>query len=424
MVAPAACAVVVGRGTGSAAYDRAIWAYGASTLIELLAEPLYILASVQLNFKLRVAVETTATVARCLTNLGLLLRPPGEISPESVFAASQLTYSTFFCAFYYAWWRAKGGVTSIRPRWAAPPGRPTRAGHARDRERRALLRLVREFSFQAAWKHILAEGEKFVLAIFQGGHDQGVFSLVANLGSLVVRTVFQPFEEAAFTAFSVKADGEKERGNFSLARSLPSAQVLACATLAALGARASEATFLSEGTFDVRGGLMHLGVAVLLVGAMSACVFVFERHHLAALRRPVVAKRDLLEGMMRLVWLTALAAAAFGPSYSYLVLRVLYGEKWADTDAPRLLAYYAVYVVALAMNGLTEAFVHASASPAQLRRINYWLVAFSVVFVAANVICVRAFGTLGLVLAGCVSMAARTVYSLAFIRAHFRRKRD
>ena len=255
--------MVVGRGTGSAAYDRAIWAYGAATLIELLAEPLYILASVQLNFKLRVAVETTATVARCLTNLGLLLRPPGEISPESVFAASQLTYSTFFCAFYYAWWRAKGGVTSIRPRWAAPPGRPTRAGHARDRERRALLRLVREFSFQAAEKHILAEGEKLVLAIFQPGHDQGVFSLVANLGSLVVRTVFQPFEEAAFTAFSVKADGEKERGNFSLARSLPSAQELACAILAALGARASEATFLSEGTF-VRGALLHLAVAALL----------------------------------------------------------------------------------------------------------------------------------------------------------------
>ena len=257
--------MVVGRGTGSAAYDRAIWAYGAATLMELLAEPLYILASVQLNFKLRVAIETTATVARCLTNLGLLLRPPGAVAPETVFGASQLAFSALWCAGYYVWWwqAAKAGVTSIRPRWAAPPGRPTRAGHARDLERRALLRLVREFSFQAAEKHVLAEGEKFVLALFQPGHDQGVFSLVANLGSLVVRTVFQPFEEAAFTAFSVKADGEKDRGNFSLARSLPSAQVLACATLAALGARASEATFLSEGTF-VRGALLHLAVAALL----------------------------------------------------------------------------------------------------------------------------------------------------------------
>ena len=45
-----------------------------------------------MDFKLRVAVETTATVAKCLTNLGLLLRPPGEVAPESVFAASQLAF--------------------------------------------------------------------------------------------------------------------------------------------------------------------------------------------------------------------------------------------------------------------------------------------------------------------------------------------
>ena len=33
-------------------------------------------------------------------------------------------------------------------------------------------------------------------------HVEGVYGLVDNLGSLVVRVVFQPFEEAAFTAFS------------------------------------------------------------------------------------------------------------------------------------------------------------------------------------------------------------------------------
>jgi hypothetical protein len=32
--------------------------------------------------------------------------------------------------------------------------------------------------------------------------SQGVFGLVNNLGSLVVRLIFAPFEDAAFTAFS------------------------------------------------------------------------------------------------------------------------------------------------------------------------------------------------------------------------------
>ena len=41
-----------------------------------------------------------------------------------------------------------------------------------------------------------------VMATAQSAYDQGVYGLVTNLGSLVVRTLFQPFEEAAFTAFS------------------------------------------------------------------------------------------------------------------------------------------------------------------------------------------------------------------------------
>ena len=53
---------------------------------------------------------------------------------------------------------------------------------------------------------MLAEGSKMAVAAFQGSHDQGVYGLVAGLGSVVVRTLFQPFEEAAFVAFS------KERG--------------------------------------------------------------------------------------------------------------------------------------------------------------------------------------------------------------------
>ena len=55
---------------------------------------------------------------------------------------------------------------------------------------------------QAAEKLVLAEGSKMVMAVAQSAYDQGVYGLVANLGSLVVRTLFQPVEEAAFTAFS------------------------------------------------------------------------------------------------------------------------------------------------------------------------------------------------------------------------------
>ena len=51
--------------------------------------------------------------------------------------------------------------------------------------------------------HLLqTEGSKMVMALCQSSYNQGVYGLVTNLGSLVVRTIFFPVEEAAFRAFS------------------------------------------------------------------------------------------------------------------------------------------------------------------------------------------------------------------------------
>ena len=52
---------------------------------------------------------------------------------------------------------------------------------------------------------------------------------------------------------------------------------------------------------------------------------------------------------------------SFGPAYTYLLLRLLYGLRWSETEAPRALATYCVYILLLAVNGILEAFVHAVA---------------------------------------------------------------
>ncbi len=53
-----------------------------------------------------------------------------------------------------------------------------------------------------AEKLVLAEGSKLAMVAVESAYNQGVYGLVSNLGSLVVRTLFQPFEEVAFVAFS------------------------------------------------------------------------------------------------------------------------------------------------------------------------------------------------------------------------------
>ena len=56
-----------------------------------------------------------------------------------------------------------------------------------------------------------------------------------------------------------------------------------------------------------------------------------------------------------------LLAIAFGPSYTYVLLRLVYGQKWGNTEAPAALAYYCGYITLLALNGCTEAYVNATA---------------------------------------------------------------
>ena len=58
-----------------------------------------------------------------------------------------------------------------------------------------------------------------------------------------------------------------------------------------------------------------------------------------------------------------LLAMSFGPSYTYVLIRLVYGQKWSDTEAPRALAYYCGYITLLALNGCTEAYVNAVADP-------------------------------------------------------------
>ena len=60
--------------------------------------------------------------------------------------------------------------------------------------------------FQAIEKLALAEGTKIAMTWVQSAYQQGIYGLVVNLGSIAARTLLQPFEEAAFLAFSRPLD--------------------------------------------------------------------------------------------------------------------------------------------------------------------------------------------------------------------------
>ena len=81
---------------------------------------------------------------------------------------------------------------------------------------------------------------------------------------------------------------------------------------------------------------------------------------------PVIA--DTLSIILKLVLLIALAILSFGYAYSYLALDIYGGSLLSGGMGPSLLKWYCVYVLLLAVNGVTECFVFATMSQAKVDR--------------------------------------------------------
>ena len=372
-------AILATTPTQDAVFHRAIIMQGIAAFIELLAEPLYILATVRLLFGVRVGCEALATIAKNAITLLLLLH--WKVAPALAFSWGQLGYSIATLVGFGMYFALMSSTASVPVK--SKDGRDgtnskiTRSSTRKEERTRSesngggakkepfieldrdILRISGTFSLQAGGKLLLAEGSKAVLAAATPLQEQGVYGLVNNLGSLIVRTLFQPYEEIAFVAFS----------------------------------RAPSASSISPTTT-----------------AKEAAAIIKNKRERAGLLSTLCRGASFLGGL----------AAAFGPGYAYLALFMLYGTRWAESGAPAALALYSCYVALLAVNGILEAFVHAVADQRGLHQANMVLVAVSVVHMGLSVVSVNTAGAAGLLIADAVNMVLRIFYCLWFIGLFFK----
>jgi len=143
----------------------------------------------------------------------LLLARVGNLPFELCFAAAQLLYACTLLLIYALGMRvalpdssaAENDTLMLTPvgAWTAIRTLGSASKHAT---------LLREFSAQAVWKLILAEGDKAVLLLAgASGDDTGTYGLASNLGALAVRLVLQPLEEAAYASFAAARRGVHTR---------------------------------------------------------------------------------------------------------------------------------------------------------------------------------------------------------------------
>ncbi|KAL4203675.1 hypothetical protein AMTRI_Chr01g105100 [Amborella trichopoda] len=327
----------------SGKYAQAVLIHGFACILEILAEPLYILAQNMLLFGLRLKVETAATTLRCMTTYFLIINQTNE-GKELVFALSQVAYGA---SLFVGYWGYFLSLYIFQNQNFITPGFlfPLRVWEEKTYDRQLLL-MSFLFTFQSFQKLVLQEGEKLIIVLFDTPYNQGVYGLVDKLGSLVVRSVLQPFEESSFTIFAKFASGRITTKSFGL-----------------------------------------------------------ENIFLLALK---------------LVILLGLVVLTFGPSYSYVLIRILYGRKWSDGEASEALSCYCLYVLVMAVNGTTEALLHAVGTKQQLVWSNASLVLFSGIYIVLNILLVQSAGAIGLIVANSLNMMLRIIYSTLFIKRFFR----
>ncbi|KAM4650636.1 man(5)GlcNAc(2)-PP-dolichol translocation protein RFT1 [Discoglossus pictus] len=336
-------------------YGTGVLAFGLSAVVELLAEPFWVLAQAHLFVRLKVVSESLAIILRCCFTVVLVLFCPhwGLV----IFSLAQLLYTAMLSLCYILYFTRFLGsqeadkksfplrrMADFLPRWST--SKPFVDG--------AQAWLAWSFFKQSFLKQILTEGERYVMTFLNvlSFGDQGVYDIVNNLGSLVARFIFLPIEESFYVFFAKVL----ERGK------------------------------------DVRS----------------------QR------KDEISTASEVLESLLKLVTVIGLIIVAFGYAYSQLALDIYGGPMLSGGSGPVLLRCYCLYVLLLAINGVTECFTFASMSKEEVDRYNYVMLALSLTFLGLSYYMTLWLGSVGFILANCFSMGLRIAHSLLYIRRYYR----
>lgn len=282
--------------------------FAVAAVVELAAEPAYIFCQAHLLVGSRVLLEGIAQIVRTLVTVALVLLAPdlGLL----IFGATQLLAAAVLVLAYY-------GLSQLIPVlvlvFAVFRGRPIPRLFAGNVQRYVshgdsgyhiasagdlaphrpwgtpetpeVLARAGSFVKNSFVKQLLTEGERYIMTVFNvvDFAEQGVFDVVANLGSLVARFLFLPIEENYYVFFS------------------------------------------------------------MLLGPGVALKHVERNMNLAARGLAILLKFGALVG---------LTFVAFGPAYTAILLDIYGGRNLSAGIGPYLLAWYCVYVLTMALNGI------------------------------------------------------------------------
>ncbi|KAL9614232.1 MAG: hypothetical protein Q9167_001253 [Letrouitia subvulpina] len=341
--------------------------YAVSTMLELLSEPCFIVSQQQMLYGTRASAESLATFTRCiLTCASAIWTSRSNLNLGALpFAIGQLSYTIVLNLVY----QLKIIPLTTQKSFSLLPKRvnsplPTLI---LSRFSTSHITLASNLYAQSVFKHLLTTGDALLIAALTSLESQGAYTLAANYGGLLARTIFQPIEESSRSLFG---------------RLLPSQ------------------------------ALHELPPQSLLPSTPPSPT-----------QRPTQPSRETLQAssyllyILRLYTLLSLPLLALAPPLCPTFLSFVAGSRWRNTAAPGVLAAYVYYIPLLAVNGILEAYVAATATPHQLRAQSMAMVGFSAAMGLTGWLSLRvwSWGARGLVVSNAVGMGARIVWSWGFV---------
>ncbi|PON23049.1 oligosaccharidyl-lipid flippase family protein [Trichoderma gamsii] len=338
---------------------ESLWLYGIAAMVELMSEPCFVLMQTRLQFGTRATAESIATFLRCAVVFGSAVwaSRSGRDIGVLPFALGQLSYGVSLLVVYFvSGYRlaAKTGFSLLPKQLASNQNvvfllsyfyKPT-------------VNLAGSMMAQSVVKHLLTQGDTFLISLFSNPEAQGVYALANNYGSLLARLLFQPVEESS-------------RSYFSRLLSSPSA---------------GNGQSSSQPSSSVKEARQNLHTILRLYILLSAII------------------------------------VSIGPFAAPALLSIVAGKLWTGSGAGQVLSTYCFYIPFMGLNGITEAFVASVASEAQVHRQSFWMGIFSAVFAASAFLFMRvlSLGAIGLVYANSINMLCRIIWSGAFINEFFK----
>lgn len=374
-----------------------VYIYAAASVLELLSEPAFVVTQIRLQFAARARAEGLATFAKCVVTLASAVWAARQRVELGVlpFALGQVAFGlallgSYTLQHYLAKVDAQGGF-SLLPRRMGNKEVDGDNSYVLLYFYRPTVTLASSMMIQSFVKHLLTQGDTFLVSVLSTPTAQGVYALANNYGGLAARLVFQPVEESSRNYFS---------------RLLSSTT-----TTSANGSTSTAAQPITQGEKPQQDEKAPPPPQQQ------------QQHSSSSSPSPpaLTQASENLTSLLRIYALISLPLLALGPTAAPLVLSIVAGPQWTSSGAGTALAAYVYYIPLLAINGLTEAFVASVASEAQVHRQSGWMTAFSLVFAAAGYLFLKVldWGAVGLVWANGINMGCRIVWAVWFIRGYF-----